>query len=476
MKTRLFCALCALPLLCFADGLPDLGDTSQALIPPQQERAIGEQIMQEVRADGSYLDDPEVNDYLNQLGYQLAANSTEPSLGFEFAAINDSAINAFSLPGGFIFVNTGLILLTQSESELASVLGHEIAHATQHHVIRMIAGQKIDSLAALASLALAILAARSNPDMAQAAIIGSQAASIQRQLNFSRDNEREADRLGLTVLQKSGFDAYAMPAFLQRMQKASRLFDSGAVPSYLRTHPVTSERVSDIANRVQNTKFKLVESSLSYYLVRAKIQATQKTRREALAYFDDAVATQKGNQIAQRYGLTLALLRNDQPQRAAETFEPLKNMVTQNPMIATLAGEVRRKNGDDNAELTAFYRSALQNFPQHRALVYNYVDLLLDTGRNADALKLLNTQILAHPDDADLYDRQARTYAAMGDRQREHHALSHAYALIGALNEAVLQLELAKRAGKDFYQLSEIESELKQYREILDALKEEQGK
>lgn len=473
MKNVLLSALCTLPLLCFAEGLPDLGDASQSLISPQQEREIGEQTMFEIRADNSYLDDAEINDYLNQIGYRLASNSNEPGLGFEFFAINDNAINAFSLPGGFICVNTGLILLTQSESELASVLGHEISHATQHHVIRMIAGQKIDSLASMASLAVAILAARSNPDLSQAAIVGAQAGSIQRQLNFTRENEQEADRLGLAVLQKSGFDVHAMPIFLERMQRATRIVD-GNVPSYLRTHPVTSERVADIANRVQNVPYRLVEDSLSFHLVRAKIQSMQKTPQEAVAFFTDAVDAQKGNPTAQRYGLVLALLRNNQPQRAAQEFVPLQGLVTQNPMIATLAGEIRRKNKDSSKDLFAFYRTAIQNFPQHRALVYDYADLLLDSGRSADALKLLNEQILAHPDDADLYDRQAHAYAALGNPQNEHHALAHAYANIGDLREAIAQLEMAKKSGSDFYQLSAIESELKHFKEIEEAHKKQQ--
>jgi predicted Zn-dependent protease len=157
MKKLLLCALIALPLYAHADGLPDLGDESQEILSPLKERQIGEQSMFQIRADPSYMDDPEVVDYLNRLGNRLAANSSEPTLPFEFFAINDNAINAFALPGGFIGVNTGLIQLAQNESELASVLSHEISHVTQHHLARQISGQKFDSLAAMASIAVAIL-------------------------------------------------------------------------------------------------------------------------------------------------------------------------------------------------------------------------------------------------------------------------------------------------------------------------------
>lgn len=467
MKKLMIMLLGMSSLLCRAEGLPDLGDVAQATVSPQQERQLGEQSMFEIRADKSYLDDAEINDYLNQIGYRLAANSSEPGLGFEFFAINDNAINAFSLPGGFIGVNTGLILIAQSESELASVLAHEISHATQHHVIRMIAGQKIDTLASMVAIAVAILAARSNPEASQAAIMGAQGGSIQRQLNFSRANEQEADRIGLATLEKSGFDVHAMPAFLERLQKATRL-QEGNAPSYFRTHPVTSERVADIANRVQQIPYHLVADSLSFQLVRAKLQAMQKTPQEAVAYFTDAMGAQKyGNQTAQRYGLVLALLHSGQAARAEKEFAALHEEAAQNPMIATLDGQIRQAN--KSRGIIEFYRTATLNFPQHRALSYDYVELLLQGKRFDDALKLLNDQIVAHPNDPRLYELQARSYAALDRRQEEHHALAYTYALHGNLHGAIEQLELAKQSGSDYYELSTIESELKEFREIAAA-------
>jgi predicted Zn-dependent protease len=460
-------ALCLPPLPLCADGLPDLGDVSQATISPQQERQIGEQSMFEIRADKTYLDDAEVNDYLNVLGYQLVANSAEPSQAFEFFAINDSAINAFSLPGGFVGVNTGLILITQSESELASVLAHEISHVTQHHVARMIAGQKVDTLSAVAAIAVAILAARSNPEASQAAIVGMQAGSIQRQLNFSRANEQEADRMGLATLQKAGFDVRAMPAFLERMGKATRLLE-GNVPSYFRTHPVTSERVADIDNRVQQMPYHLVADSLEFHLVRARLNAMQRSPKEAIAFFTEALGPQKyGNQTAQRYGLALAWLRANQPVRAEREFAPLREQSAHDPMIATLDGQIRRANKDP--EVAKFYRSALLNFPQHSALCNDYAELLMQDQHFAEALKLLDEQIIAHAENSRLYEIEARAYMALGRRQEAHHALAYTDALRGNLSGAIEQLELAQAAGSDYYELSAIESELKQFREIAAA-------
>ncbi|HQS57193.1 MAG: peptidase M48 [Gallionellales bacterium 35-53-114] len=469
MKKLMFAVLCSTALFSHAEGLPDLGDVSQEVISPQQERQIGEQSMLQIRADKSYLNDAEVADYLNLLGGSLVLNSSEPGQPFEFFAINDNAINAFAMPGGFIGVNTGLILTSQSESELASVLSHEIAHVTQHHIARLIAGQKFDSLASMALIAAAILSARSNPDAAMASIAGVQAVGIQRQINFTRVHEQEADRIGLSILQKSGFDTRAMPTFFERLQKSSRLLE-GNTPTYLRTHPVTNERVADVANRVQQLPYRPVASSLDFHLVRAKLHTLQKNPQQAIAYFNAALGKQKfGNPVAQRYGLVNALLKTRELELAAREFTPLRKHVQTNAMITTLAGQLRRAGAINDKDIVAFYRTATQNFPQHRALIYDYSEVLLQNKRYGDAVTLLNQQVALHPNDAHLYELQARTYAALGRHQEEHHAIAYYYLLNGNLRGAIEQLELAKKAGTNFQELSTIETELRQFREFAAA-------
>jgi len=469
MKKILLIALCTTSFFTHAEGLPDLGDISQEAISPQQERQIGEQSMFQIRADKSYLDDAEIADYLNSLGGTLVVNSGEPGQAFEFFAINDNAINAFAMPGGFIGVNTGLILTSQSDSELASVLSHEIAHVTQHHLARMISGQKFDSLASIALIAAAIVSARSNPDAAMAAIVGAQAGSIQRQINFTRVHEQEADRIGLSILQKSGFDPRAMPVFFERLQKSSRLLE-GNTPTYLRTHPLTNERVADIANRVQQLPYHPVASSLDFQLVRAKLLTMQRSPQESITYFSAALGAQKfGNPVVQRYGLVLALLQSHQLARAAQEFTPLLKQVQSNAMITTLAGELRRAGAIKDKDISEFYRTATQNFPQHRALIYGYCEVLLQEKRYNETVNLLNQQVAIHPNDPHLYELQARTYAALGRNQEEHHALAYFHILHGNLRGSIEQLELAKQTGNDFHELSTIETELRQFREIAAA-------
>ena len=472
-KTALLLLLC-FPAYALGDGLPDLGDVSQAALTPLQEREIGQQSMMQIRASKQFLDDSEVNDYLNQIGYRLVENSPEPGLEFEFFAVNDYGINAFAMPGGFIGVNAGLLLITQSESELASVLSHEISHVTQHHLARMIASQQGDSLISMATIALAILAARTNPQASEAAIISAQARSMQKQLNFTRSYEEEADRIGLQLLRKSGFNTHAMPEFLERMQNSTRLLEGNA-PNYMRTHPITSDRIAEIENRVQKDPYRLIPDSLNFQLVRTKLIGAQKTAPTAIAFFSDALGPQGyGNPVAQRYGLVSALLRDNQVDRAAQELAILRKqaqdnpMYRNNPMIATLTGRVMRAQKNDAATL-AFYRNAVLNFPQHRALTYDYADLLLQDNQAETALKLLSEQVGLHPTDTRLYDLQARAYAMQGKALEEHQALAYSYAWQGNLYAAMEQLEMAKQAGGSFYQLSSIESDLRELRELRDA-------
>lgn len=461
-----------------ADELPELGEPSQAVVSPQQEREIGQQGMLQIRSQaGYYLGDSEINDYLNWLGGRLVAASSDPGMDFEFFALNDHNINAFSMPGGYVGVNTGLILDTQTESELAAVLAHEVTHVTQHHIARMIAGQKYDSLTSLATAALAILAARNNPGLA-GGILAGPAAQIQRQLKFTREHEQEADRIGLVTLENAGFDVRAMPAFFRRLERDTRLLDNSA-PTWLRTHPMTTDRIADIDNRVRQMPFKLVPDSLEYQLVRNKLMVLDRGPQDSITYFTDALGPRKfGNPVAQRYGLTLALLKSGDAVRAKQELQILLNepQAASDPMIATLAGRIYHATGMSNAKLQEYYANAVQDYPHHRALAYDYAGVLFDAKRYDAALQLLDDRINEYPDDARLYELEAKAYAAVGKPQAEHHSLAYAYISRGNLMGAIDQLTLAKQSGNDYYQLSVIDGELKQFRAIAAAQAGAKGK
>ncbi|MEW6313721.1 MAG: M48 family metalloprotease [Pseudomonadota bacterium] len=454
----------------YAEGLPDLGDASQALLSPQQERQLGESIMREIRNSNGFLDDPEITDYLNNLGYRLVANSPETRQQFEFFVIRDNSINAFALPGGFIGVHTGLLLATQSESELASVLAHEISHVEQKHLARMLSQQRQSSLTSLAALAVAILSARSDAQVSQAALATAQAGAMQSQLNFTREHEREADRIGLQILEKGGFDVHAMPTFFERLQKATRLYEGNA-PSYLRTHPLTFERIADVQNRTQSLAYRQVADSAEFHLVRAMLRASFDDAREAATYFESSLKEKRyAMEAASRYGLTLALLRAKNYARAKQEMAALRKLLPRHPMVETLDGQLKLAAGDNDAALR-LYREALKNFPHYRNLVYDYAEALLQNRRAGEALQLINSQLQFTPDDYHLYALQARGYAATGKTMLQHRAQAEAYARFGNLGAAIEQLQFAlKSAEGDFYQISSIESRLRE----LQALDREQ--
>ncbi|MDN5835884.1 MAG: M48 family metalloprotease [Nitrosospira sp.] len=314
-----------------AGELPELGDVSQATISPREERELGLQIMSEIRADPTYLDDAEIAGYLTNLGNRLILSSNEahPDQEFEFFALQDPSINAFALPGGFMGFNSGLILTAQAESELAGVMAHEIAHVTQKHLARMISGQKYNMLTSLAAVALAVLASRANPQAAQAVLVGSQARLIQSRLDFTRAHEKEADRIGLNILISAGLDPRGMSDFFERLQRAVRFRDNGA-PSYLRTHPITYQRIADIENRIYDLPYRQILDSLDFQLVQAKLRASLDNPEDAVEYFDSVLRDKRySSEAVERYGLINALLRDRKYVRAdrelVELYENLQS-------------------------------------------------------------------------------------------------------------------------------------------------------
>ena len=447
-----------------AQSLPDLGDTSQALFSPAIERRLGESIMERVRSDRSYLDDPVGTDYLNGLGNRLAGASPDTRQSFDFFLMQDSSVNAFALPGGFIGVHTGLILTAQTESELAGVLAHEVAHVTQRHIARMIAAQERNSLLTLAAMAIGILAARSNSQAAQAVVSGSQAAAIQGALDFSRENEREADRVGVQILEKAGFDVRAMPVFMERLQRATRLYDTSA-PAYLMTHPVTTERIADLQNRTETIAYKQISDNVDFQFMRARMRAYAEDPRQAVVFFDDGLKERRYiNEAATRYGLVLALMRVKDYARARRELAVLEPLAPGNAPVAVVKGQLLTATGDSAASLR-HYAAAVTAHPGYRALIYDYAEGLIANRQADQALRVLEQQLARAPSDARIYALQAKCYASLGKRLLQHQALAESYLRRGYYGAAMEQLQLALRAGDgDFYQLSATEARLRELR------------
>ena len=446
-------------------SLPDLGGASDAELSPQVERRLGESIVRDMRRDPQYIDDPELSEYLGSLGARLTQAMTGARHDFEFFGVRDVAINAFALPGGFVGVHTGLLQAAETESELASVLAHEIAHVTQRHIARMLGQQKQMQLPVLAALAAALLLGRSRPDLASGASAAVQAGAASAQLAYSREFERDADRVGLQALADAGYDVRSMASFFEKMQRAQRVADDATLPGYLRTHPVTTERIADAQNKVGSLPYKQHVDSAEFHYVRAKLRAESGDALDAAAHFERSVRDKRyANEAAARYGLVAAQLRARKPQAAAAEMARLRATGAAGPMLDTLEARVRQANGD-SAGAQALLAQKRARHPYSRSLLYAHVGTLQDASRHTEAAAALDEAVRSHPADARLRAMQSRSYAALGKRLLQHQAQGEYYALQGSLPAAIEQLQLARSAGDgDFYQLSVLDARLKELR------------
>ena len=483
-------------------NLPTLGDTEREDLSPLMERKLGEEIMRDIRRDHDFLDDGPILEYLNNFGNALVAARPgargEANFDYYFFAVRDPQLNAFALPGGFIAVHSALLLAAQTESELASVLSHEIGHVTQRHIARSLGKQRQDALIPLAALVLAALAAKGGAggDAAMGVVMGGQGLAIQRQLNFSRDAEREADRIGFQIMGEAGFDTTGMVAFFQRLQAATRNY-SDIVPAYLQSHPLTTERIADIQARIREQPYKQRLDSLDFYLVRARARVLQDESTqglaEAKAFFENQATQQLGrSQIAAgQYGLAMVALKKGDPVLAQQwldkaratvdkpaapgTFSVAKAPETSNIFIST-AIEIKLAQPDNKAVIAQALKeaeAAHQQFPLSRGIAHQYGEALIAAGELEKAGAYLRDQVQLYREDPDAYDLLAQAYAKQGKMALQHMALAESYVLQGGVLSALDQLILARKApDATFYDQSQIDA---RERELQKRRREELG-
>lgn len=444
--------------------LPDLGDSSQAGLPVHEERKIATMVARELRYSGEVVDDVEIADFLSRLGYKLASQSQDSRLNFRFFPLLSPEINAWAVPGGVIGINSGLVLLTQHESELAAVMSHEIAHVTQHHYARLLESQKGNGLMTLGALAVAILASRSNSEALPASLIASQNAMTQRYLDFSRDFEREADRIGIDTLQKAGFDTRAMPTFFDRMQRYYRNVDNGAF-AFLRTHPVTAERLSDSQARAEKQPYRLMPDSPEYLFSREKLRGLQMGGPAAIAYYSGTTAERKfADAAAQSYGYAHALFVAGRYDEATTRLaEARRRFGRDHPFLAGLAIRIRIEQGRFE-EARALLNESRNRFPSAPGLLHNEIGLLLREGDSAGAVALIERTLPERRGDTMLYKRLAEAHTQRNDSLQAHKAMAEYYAAVDEPNAAIEQLRLALRNGGDFYQTAALEARIKELR------------
>jgi predicted Zn-dependent protease len=329
-------------------NLPRLGDAGADTLSPDMERRIGVQIVRQMHRERVIADDPEVADWLNAFAGRLAASTTAAGHALELFLVRDGTLNAFALPGGFIGVHSGLIVAAQSESELASVVAHEIGHVTQRHIARMLARDRQSSVVMLASLVLAALAATTNPQAALGVASLGATVAQQQMLGFSREAEREADRIGLDMLRESGYDANGMVSILGRLQQAGRLYENGA-PDYLRSHPVTSERMADIQNRLGELRYRQHADSREFLLVQARLRALANIDVDGLARaaasFERQLRNRTIDEAAGWFGLATVHNAQRRPDAAREALAKVRAITGPIPFVERLAAQIELEAG-----------------------------------------------------------------------------------------------------------------------------------
>lgn len=446
------------------DSLPSLGDTARDALSPAQERKLGKAIMQHIRHNRDYLDDAPVQEYLNGMGNKLLSfypeARTETGQDFFFFAVRDPMINAFALPGGYIGIHSALILVAKKESELASVMAHEIGHVAQRHIARMMGKQQQDLLIPIATAVLAAAAARSGGDAPVAILAGGMGLAKQRQLNYSRLVEREADRIGFKILREAGYDASGMTVFFGRMQTAARARDD-STPSYLRTHPMTTERIADIQARIREQPQQQHVDSLNFHLIRARLRVLQETTTNGLLKVTKELKSQidiKNPMPSSSafYGLALVAYKRGELaisrtllQQARQTVKD-QDHYSKNALFASLSIDLRIAAGQfDKAIKEAAV--ARKVFPASRGLSLQYAEALYVASRYKAAESFLIEQVLNHREEPKFQRELAKTYSKQGKVALMHLALAEAYGLSGNLSSALEQLTLARRAPDATY-------------------------
>jgi beta-barrel assembly-enhancing protease len=475
--------------------LPALGESASDDISPGTERRFGEQIMRQIRADPAYVDDPVLLDYLHSLWLPLVAQArqrgdiapdTDGTFAWEAFLLRDRSVNAFALPGGFVGVHLGMIAITATRDELASVLAHELSHLTQRHIVRGSVNSSRASLIGLAAMVLGVLAASraGNSDVANAAITGGQAAATQQQLNFSRDMEREADRIGFGVFEDAGFAPAGMASMFEKLQSAARLNDSNNFP-YLRTHPLTVDRIAEARSRLLLSSGAEPGPPLQHALMQARARVLMDPGAGALRRHQDlghgmaaSLPAKERAGLLYAHAMASSMLGDAAAAQAAakELQRLLAGAAPREPAaereLLLLQAQLAGRRGDAGAALAFLDGPGLE--PRGRAPMMLRAQAALDVQRQGadpavlrDSLEALQTWVAERPKDGPAWAQLAAVAQASGQPLRALRAEAEAKVAVGDLNAAIDRLRAGQQAarsgsGQDFIEASVIDARMRQ--------------
>ncbi len=429
--------------------LPDLGDPASETLSVAEERLLGQQLIREVRLRVPMSDDPELRHYIQDLGQRLAARADTPDMDYNFFVVESPAINAFAMPGGHIGINRGLIERTRSESELAGVMAHEIAHVSQRHIARRLDDTRGGGLQTLGIVLAAILMGTQDADLGSAAAIGGMAGSIQEQLNYSRAHEREADNIGIRILADAGLDPEGMPRFFERLAEAHQ--HQQRPPEYLSTHPVTESRIAESRARARGLANGTPEESVTFGLLRAKLLVARAADAEAaIRHFeaeleDGDIGGERA--VAARFGLALARLEDERPEEAIEAIEALIEDEGEHPSYFIALARAQHAADRPEAALETL-TLGLELFPGHYPLSVYTARQQLRLDKPMEARELVRRQIQRHGGDGALHRLHAEAASAAGLEYESMLAMGEHYYFQGNLRLALDQLDRVANAAE----------------------------
>jgi predicted Zn-dependent protease len=427
------------------DDLPEMGTAAQASLSLEDEKSIGRMVMRGLREQGALLDDPETGEYLQSLGLRLSSLAHDGNRDFNFFMVRAPSINAFALPGGYVGIHSGLLLETNNESELAGVLAHEVAHVTQRHIARGIEAQSRTNLVSTAAMLAAILlgaAGGGSSNTTMGAISAAQGLAAQAQITFTRDNEYEADRIGIGVLASAGFDPRAMPTFFETMFRRTQL-GPDRVPELLRTHPVTSSRIAESRNRALQYPAVDANDSFAYALIKERVRVLGAPRgTDPRDYYAALGSNEADMSTAQVYGRALAQMLGGDAAGAIPTFERLRATHTGVLMFHAALGQAQLAAGDTRAALETLER-ARKLAPRNVPVTVRYGEALMQAGRPKRAHEVLLDLFNNVTPSQEQIRLTALAANAAGDTADAYSYMAEYHLMGGDLPLAINQLELA---------------------------------